>query len=227
MPAADMTAGCCWISVEGLNGVGKTYLTGRLAARLGDSCRLLSELTDHGTDQVTGQVIAALTRGGRTFLRTGHPITETFALLALKVHEYERLTSGPGQPAGLVLEDRGPDTVAVYQAAILARPAPSAAAELVGRILTAASIWRPPPTRTVLLVDDLDACIGRFAARLGEAVDPADRDLLVRVDTLYRDLAAAHADRIQIIDRTGRPEGDVLDEMESLCHVWMREASLS
>ncbi len=91
-----MTPVRCWVSVEGLNGVGKTYLIGRLAARLGPSCRLLSELTDHDTDQLTGEVIAALVRPGNTFLRTGHPLTETFALLALKAYEYERDHEGTG-----------------------------------------------------------------------------------------------------------------------------------
>ena len=53
--AAGASAGPLWVTVEGLNGVGKTYLAGRLAARLGESCRLISELTDLGTDRGTLQ----------------------------------------------------------------------------------------------------------------------------------------------------------------------------
>src|ERR1700754_3519943 len=86
---ADVGVRPAWVSVEGLNGVGKTYLTRLLAARLGPTCRLVSELTDHHPDGFTGRVIAALSRPGSTFLRTGHPLTETFALLALKVYEPE------------------------------------------------------------------------------------------------------------------------------------------
>ena len=225
MPATEMTATASWVSVEGLNGVGKTYLTGRLAARLGASCRLLSELTDHGTGRLTGQVIDALLRGGGTFLRTGHPVTETFALLALKVYEHEHLTHRAQPPPALVLEDRGPDTVAVYQAAILTGgQQPGMAAEVVRRITEVAMRWRPLPARTLLLVDDLDLCLRRFGARLERPVDPADRDLLVRVDRLYGDLAAAHPDRIHVIDRRGRGESDVLDEMQSCCRSVMKEA---
>jgi dTMP kinase len=219
-----MTTTGRWVSVEGLNGVGKTYLTSRLATRLGPSCRLLSELTDHDTDQLTGQVIAALTRDGQTFLRTGHPITETFALLALKVYEYERLTTTPSAPA-LVLEDRGPDTVAVYQAAILtAEPSSLTALELIHRITAVAARWRPLPTWTLLIVDDLDTCIHRFTTRLGTPLDPADRFLLVRVDALYRELASAQPDRFRIVDRRGRDENNVLDEMETFCRTVMKEA---
>ena len=87
-PTATRTA---WVSVEGVNGVGKTYLAWVLAARLGGRSRLLSELTDADGAGVTGQVISALS-SGRSFLRTGHPLTETFALLALKVREYEMVS---------------------------------------------------------------------------------------------------------------------------------------
>lgn len=224
MPAAGMTTAGCWVSVEGLNGVGKTYLAGRLAARLGPSCTLLSELTDHGGEGLTGRVIGALARPGGTFLRTGHPLTETFALLALKVYEYERLARAPQPAARLVLEDRGPDTVAVYQAAILTAD-PAVAAGLVERIGAAATMWRPTPHRTLLLVDDFDTCIGRFAARLGTPVQPADRALLVRVDQLYRDLAAARPDRFRIVDRAGRGDDDVLDEMHAHCCTAMKEVT--
>lgn len=199
-----------WVSVEGLNGVGKTYLTTRLAHRLGPECRLVTELTDQENHRFTGQVITALTRPGRTFLRTGHPLTETFALLALKVHEYEQIVGGPA----VVVEDRGVDTVAVYQAAILADTEP-AAMRLVADVHAVAAVWRPLPRLTLLLVDDLDACLARFAARLGVPVPAEDRDLLARVERLYARLAAEHPDRIRVVDRSGRSTDDVLDELHA------------
>jgi dTMP kinase len=239
VPAADVSAvgsaaappgvaAVGWVSVEGLNGVGKTFLTSRLAARLGPTCRVLSELTDHGPDGLTGRVIAAMSRPGGTFLRTGHPLTETFALLALKVYEYEHLRRTREPNAAPVVEDRGPDTVAVYQAAIMTAGQPhAAAAGLVEAILSAAAMWRPLPDVTLLLVDDLDTCIDRFAARLGTAVDLADREMLSRVDRLYRDLAAAHPHRFRIINRAGRTADDVLAEMHAHCRTIGTEAFAS
>lgn len=210
-----------WVIVEGLNGVGKTYLATRLAARLGPSCCLLGELTDHGADRLTGQVIAALARPGGTFLRTGHPLTETFAFLALKVYEYERLAPATRPVTRLVLEDRGPDTVAVYQSAILTADDDKATV-LVERIATVTAMWRPKPTLTLLVVDDFDTCIDRFASRLGSPLVPQDRTLLTRVDQLYRELAAREPDRFRIVDRAGRHEGDVLDEMHAHCRTVMK-----
>ncbi|WP_158632386.1 thymidylate kinase [Micromonospora sp. Llam0] len=218
-----------WVSVEGINGVGKTYLSSRLANRLGGSCRMLSELTDQGAgqgpDQLAGRVVAALTGPGGTFLRTGHPLTETFALLALKVYEYERLTRTAPRPPAVVLEDRGPDTVAVYQAAILGSgQPPDVAQQAMRRLGETVELWRPQPTLTLLLVDDLDRCIDRFEARLGAPLAPADRDLLARIARLYDGLAAAHPHRIQVVNLTGRTEEDVLDEMDAWCRPVLRQA---
>jgi dTMP kinase len=219
---AAASAGPLWVTVEGLNGVGKTHLAGLLAARLGEGCQLLSELTDLGTDQLSGQVIAALTRPGGAFLRTGHPLTETFALLALKVLEYERAGAGP-PAASVIVEDRGVDTVAVYQAAILAQDGPpDPAVELVERVQQTAAMWRPRPDLTLLLVDDFDACLDRYAARIGAPVCAADRELLAAVGRLYADLAAREPDRITVVDRAGRGEQDTLAEMEAHCRALLK-----
>lgn len=207
-----------WVTLEGVEGVGKTYLASRLAPLFGPQCLLLSEVTDVAADSVPGQVITALFRTGDVFLRTGHPLTETFALLGLKVREYERLQ--PVQPEGvdLVLEDRGVDTVAVYQAAILAGDGPAEETYALARQIAAvASRWRPPPDLTVLLVDDLDTCAARFAARLGRALQPDERALMSRADQLYARLAAAEPERFVVIDRTGRTDAEALSTIHQTC----------
>src|SRR5205823_938984 len=166
-------------------------------------------------DQFPGQVIAALARPGGTFLRTGHPLTETFALLALKVLEYERAgTDRAG--VSMFIEDRGVDTVAVYQAAILSQDC-APAAEFVRRVHETAAMWRPKPGLTLLLVDDFDTCLDRYGARLGAPVSAADRQLLAMVARLYADLAEGEPDRIKVVDRAGRGEPDILAEMEAHC----------
>jgi dTMP kinase len=190
-----------WISLEGINGVGKTYLASRIARRLG--CHLVSEVTD-GTDELTGQVITALASGG-TFLRTGHPITETLALIALKVRAYEKYRS----VRGLIIEDRGIDTVAVYQSIILG--------EAADRIYQTVARWRPLPDRTVLLVDDLDVCIRRYERRTGSSLLEPDRALVVAAAQRYDELAALEPGRFVVIDRRGRDEVEVLAELHHTC----------
>lgn len=207
-----------WVTVEGLNGVGKTYLARQVAERLRPGCLLVDELTDTDVNQLPGQVVRALTRSGATFLRTGHPLTETLALLALKAYEYEHAHAAASLPA-LVLEDRGVDTVAVYQAVILTDREGFDEGDAVGvmrRVYDTAAMWWPLPDRTLLIIDDFNACVDRFAEREG-ALLPADRHMLRRVAALYRRQAEAEPERFLIIDRRGRTETDVVDEMAECC----------
>jgi dTMP kinase len=209
----------CWITVEGVNGVGKTHLMQRVADRLGPDCVLVAELTDHQPDRLPGRIITAMASAGGTFLRTGHPRTETLALIALKVREYEHRQRILAPQTRLVLEDRGIDTVAVYQAAILAGSDASLldALEVAQRIYRTALAWRPLPQRTLLLIDDLDACLRRFVARTGEPVSRPDEALIAQVHELYLAQAAAEPQRFVVIDRAGHAETKVVDDLEDQC----------
>jgi dTMP kinase len=207
-----------WVSVEGLNGVGKTHLVRQLAARLGDDCDVANELTDHPASKLAGKVIAALASDGDTFLRTGHPLTETLALLALKVLEFERRRD---HDVALVIEDRGhrrglPGAILAADARFL-RDRPAL------RILAETTAWRPLPNRTLLLVDNIDTCIRRFGSRLQRPVRADEHRLLHRVHALYTALAAAHPDRIRIIDRVGRSRTVVLDQLQVHCRAVLAE----
>jgi dTMP kinase len=205
-----------WVGIEGPNGAGKTYLTHALATRLGPRCQVLAELTDTAGDHLTAQVINALSSGG-SFLRTGHPLTETFALMALKVREYELVTQ-MATPPRIVLEDRGMDTVALYQAAILLGP--DATDEdtwrLAQQIHATAAMWRPPPELTLLILDDLTRCLRRYAEREGGPMTSEEEHLVTRVARLYQRLAEHEPARTRVVHRAGRNEHDVLTEMEQL-----------
>lgn len=214
-----MLSGPCWITIEGVNGVGKTHLAQRVAERLGSCCVLLAELTDHQPDELPGRIIAAMASAGGTFLRTGHPLAETLVWIALKVREHERLQRVSAPQADLVLEDRGIDTVAMYQAAILTGPTASTpeALQVAQRIYRTAAAWRPPPQCTLLLTDDLDTCLRRFADRTGQPVCAADAALIAQVHGLYLAQAAAEPRRFVIIDRVGRTEAQVVADLEDQC----------
>jgi len=208
-----------WVSVEGIEGVGKTQLARRLAARLADRCVLLDEITDQVAAGLVSDVVSALSSAGDPFLRTGHPAAETLALIALKIREYERARHLPDAGLEVVLEDRGIDTVAVYQAAILAGTDATveSALHIAQRIYRTAAHWRPLPDLTLLLVDDLETCIGRFQARTGQILEPADKALIARASELYGQIAARQPRRFVVIDRAGRTEVEVINCMREAC----------
>jgi dTMP kinase len=208
-----------WVTLEGIEGAGKTYFARRLAARLGDRALVLSEVTDQDAGTLPGQVITALSRSGDLWLRTGHPATETLALLALKVSEHERPHAVPGRRAEVVIEDRGVDSVAIYQAAIHAgqdTPVEHAHA-LAQRIYATAAHWRPLPDRTLLIADDVSTCLTRLERRTGRAISAADRALVSRAGQLYALQAAREPARIRTMNRTGRSPRETLEELCQEC----------
>jgi dTMP kinase len=226
-PRREPTTGWpLWVSVEGINGVGKTTAARALAAGLGERCLLLDEVTDQAGDTLTGRVISALAAQDDVCLRTGHPVVETLALLALKIREAERLADLPTVPE-VVIEDRGVDTVAVYQAAILCAQVPEADPAHVARhVLSTMSRWRPLPDATVLLTGDRQVCTRRFADRIGRTLAPRDVRVIEQADALYAGLAAAEPDRYTVIDTAGRPAEAVADEVGAVVQdlVKQREA---
>lgn len=215
-----------WVSVEGINGVGKTTVARAVSAALGRRCRLVDEVTDQAGDTLTGQVISALAADDDVFLRTGYPVVETLALLALKVREVERLAALPATPE-VVIEDRGVDTVAVAQAAILSAQAPDAdPAEIARYVLATMSRWRPLPDATVLLTGDREVCTRRFADRIGRTLVPGDLCVIKLCEALYTGLAADEPDRYIAIDTIGRSASAVADEVGAVVQnlVKQREA---
>lgn len=223
-PAPVPQGPAAWVSVEGINGVGKTYLAARAAAALGQECLPLAELPDSPGALLPGQIIAALHSRGDAFLRTGHPRTETLLLAALQVHRHEALlTEAAGR---IVLEDRGPHSVAAYQAVILTagdiRPCDGenevrwafALTELIGR-------WRPMPQATLLLTDDPARCLARFQQRTGRRVTADEHALITRIGHLYERLAGAFG--MRVLDRRELDEQDCVTAIIDTCQALARE----
>ena len=195
-----------WVSIEGINGVGKTTAAQAASQALGERCLLLDELTDQGQDTLPGRVIAALSAEGDACLRTGHPVVETLALMALKAREVERFTDG--YPLGLeaIIEDRGLDSVAVCQAAIMAAHyGQDDPQRLAHYVLWTARQWMGLPDLTILLTGERTECVRRLAARIGRRLTPSEQGVIYQTGDLYQALAAQEPDRYTVVDTTGWP----------------------
>ena len=195
------------VSVEGLNGVGKTYLTQLLISRWGSDPvpMVLEEFSaranpDAGHD-LGRAILSTLFRAahGDPFLRGGRPGAETLSLLAVKMHDYERVAHQlhTGQS---VLEGRSLHSTAVYQA-LLAHTNDDDAHETAVTLLDLAARWRPLPDLTILIADDVETAIGRAEQRDRRTYTSEQRRLHHRAATLFRRLADDTADKFQILDR--------------------------
>ncbi len=194
-------------SVEGINGVGKTHLTGLVVGQLARENRqppvVLEEFSRRGTDTDLGhRLLSTLVEAsrGERFLRAGYPGSETLLLLAIKAHDYESVLDllAAGRT---VIEGRSLHSIAVYQALITHPTDDDAAYGFATTLLEFAQQYRPLPDRTLLLTDDVEAAVRRAEARNAEAFTSEQWTLHHRAGALFERLAAADPDRILILDR--------------------------
>lgn len=209
------------VSIEGLNGVGKTYLTRLLAARLDAALQVLvleefSARADSGDD--LGRVILRsliTAANGDPFLRGGRPGAETLALLAVKMHDFEstraELTGGR-----LVLEGRSIHSTAVYQSLISHPGDDEAAYRQATNLLQLAAAWRPLPDLTILITDDVTAAIERAERRDARTYTGGQRVIHTRAAALFTRLAADDSARIAVLDRRLLETDQLLDNMIEL-----------
>jgi dTMP kinase len=141
MPSINHTGRGRLISLEGLNGVGKTYLTTRVvdaAAEHGKPPLVVEEFSrrsDSDSDLGRRLLRTLVTAShGERFLRAGFPKSETLLLLAIKMHDFE--TTLPALLAGrTVIEGRSIHSTAVYQSLIM-NPGDDRAAALFEHLAT-------------------------------------------------------------------------------------------
>jgi dTMP kinase len=207
------------VSVEGLNGVGKTYLTGRVVDTLSTrgqrpplvleefSRRHIDAESDVGRRLLKTLVSAS---GGERFLRGGLPRSETLLLLAVKMHDYETIVAELG--AGrTVVEGRSIHSTAVYQSLILHPDDDAAAFETANCILDMAAGWRPLPDVTIMLTDDVTAAVGRAEQRNGEPFTAEQWRMHRRAASLFERLVETDLEHIRVLDRR-ESEADTLVE---------------
>lgn len=207
------------ISIEGISGAGKTYLTRRLARDPGiRTIEPFTERANAGPGTLGDQLLRALITAahGEHFLRAGHPGTETVLLLAVKTFDFERclplLTRGEA-----VIEGRGLDSIAVYQSLITYPDDIERSHTEAREILAIAAQWRPLPDMTILVADDVTTAVGRAEQRDSRRFTAEQVSIHHQADTLFRLLAADHPDRFQVIER--RTTG--IRQAQEQCSDWI------
>jgi dTMP kinase len=209
------------ISVEGISGVGKTYLTDRLARDPSiTAIDAFSERAHVGPGTLGDQLLRALITAahGEHFLRAGHPGTETVLLIAVKTFDFDKclplLMRGKA-----VIEGRSTDSIAVYQSLINNPDDLDRAHSEALAILAIAAQWRPPPDLTILITDDVSAAIGRAEKRDSRRFTAEQVSIHYQADALFQRLASDYPDRFQVIDRRATS----IRQTQAHCAAWIAD----
>lgn len=191
------------VSVEGISGVGKTYLTSRLSSA--GTITVVEEFSKRiNTDASTlgHEILRALLAEarGEHFLRAGNPGTETVLLLAVKTFDFEECLPLLRQ-GQTVVEGRSLDSIAVYQSLVSYPDDPDRARTEAHAILSLAVEWRPLPDLTILIVDDVATAVGRAEQRDGRRFTTEQWIIHRQAAEIFELLAADQPDRFRVIDR--------------------------
>jgi dTMP kinase len=209
MACVDHTRRGHLISLEGLSGVGKTYLTNRVitaaTVAFGEPPLIIEEFSqrhqDNNADLGRRLLHALVTAAqGEHFLRAGYPKSETLLLLAIKMYDFEATL--PTLLAGrTVIEGRSIYSTAIYQSLIMHPDDHHTAAASVAHILDTAARWRPLPDLTIVITDDPQAAIHRAEARDGITFTAEQWALHHHAAPLFEHLATIDPEHVRSLDR--------------------------
>jgi dTMP kinase len=179
-----------FISLEGIDGSGKTTQAKLLAGALGDDVVLVRE--PGGTE--TGERIRRLLKDPALEL---DPLAELLLFCAARAELVAQIV-GPAKAAGRdVVCDRFSDSSVAYQGA-----ARGLGTERVEEIcdLATGGVW---PDLTILLRIDPERAARRIGRRRADRFEEEGIELQRRVAEGYDDLARRHPERVRVVDADG------------------------
>ncbi|OII66349.1 MULTISPECIES: thymidylate kinase [unclassified Streptomyces] len=211
------------ISAEGLNGVGKTYLTNRAVEAIETKPLMLDEFSQRANGRPgLGEALLQSLReasAGDPFLRGGTPMAEALLLMAIKRHDLDTIL--PDLARGqTVVEGRSVDTTAVCQALLLHPDDPDAALKTAVDLLGLAASYRPLPDLTILVTDDASKALERAQRRDRCVFTDEQAEFMRGACVLFERLAATDPVRYRVVDRRH------VDEYEAagLIRQWIESA---
>ncbi|MFC9585818.1 dTMP kinase [Streptomyces yangpuensis] len=222
-PARPLCSRGPLISAEGLNGVGKTYLTNRAVDALTTKPVMLDEFSEraNGRPGLGEALLHALREAsiGDPFLRGGTPMAEALLLMAIKRHDLDTVV--PDLARGqAVVEGRSVDTTAVCQALLLHPGDPDAALKTAVDLLALAASYRPLPDLTILVTDDAPKALVRAQWRDRCVFTDEQAQFMREACELFERLAATDPVRYRVVDRRHVDEFEAAD----LIREWIQGA---
>ncbi len=198
-PMIKRPGGGVYISLEGIEGVGKTYYQSKLTAMscMEDSSFTVTPSPEISLDGFGKEITDVLANHDDEFFRCGYPLSEAMVFFAMKLFELERTVVPALSANNLVLEDRSVDSNCVYAAVQLAeRNRASSARTFYHHLLEIRSKLGFIPDYTILLLDDVEACIERATTRSARRLTYSECTFIKNIYDLYLQLPSLFPERI-------------------------------
>lgn len=195
------------VSLEGISGCGKTYLTKILREKMEyEKMFFVSEVSDRTADDVDKKIIDIIRSSSNGFFQNGIPFTETLLLLALKVFDFEKIITEKLKEGFIVFEDRSIDTIAVYQSIIINNGINNYTLSTAKEILKMSKKLRKIPDITFLITDSFQNSIDRAEKRNKRNYNQSELNLLKNADSMYESWARnkLNSDRIKVLNRKNK-----------------------
>lgn len=183
-----------FISLEGIDGAGKSTVAEAIAEELPGEVMLTSEPTDNWTGR---QVRRALSSSTPEFV-------DFFLFMADRTNHIENLIRPVDESGGLVISDRYADSTYAYQSVQLGDSLDNP----IQWMKTVMAPWNYEPDITIFI----DISVNTALERADGEEKYETRDMLEQVQENYYDLLNAEQERFIVVDGE-QPQADVIDEV--------------
>ena len=190
-----------YITIEGLEGVGKTFFIKKL--------KNVVAIPDDDLDDFENKLIENM-KGKDPFFRDENPLISFLCFTSVDLHIFERKVKN-NLLDNNVVQDRGVDTTCLYSALQMSNDN-----EIINnfkRLLEIRKRIFRIPDLTIVLIDDFEKCIKRAEERNGKKYSKEEVEFLKRVDKCFKLLIKEFPDRIKAIDKNGKSDDEVLKEI--------------
>jgi dTMP kinase len=204
-----MSAAGRFISLEGIEGAGKSTLARALAASLGERGVKVQLTREPGGTPLAERLRALVLERGAERISAEAETLLMFAARAIHLENLIRPALGSGV---WVICDRFTDATRAYQGA-----GRGVDPQLIERLAQAVhgDLW---PHRTLLLDLPVESGLTRARRRAGQGdrFEDEDRRFFERVRARYLEQAAAEPDRVRVLDAAHAPQGVATRALEAI-----------
>lgn len=206
------------LSLEGISGTGKTFYRKQLEKNIGNKENILfiKEIFNEAQEGLNKKIFSALYHTEDRFFDMGVPLTETMLLLSRSMYKYESTIRQALEDGKTVIEDRSIDTIALYQAILIAQKNGGNPLEIAEKIYSFAGSFRQLPQKTFLLYGNPDLAISRAEKRDGMPYKPDEIKLLKTVDKFYSIYADINPERFIKLDISKEDSEQIVHKMQNV-----------